>query len=153
MKWLIILLIAILATFSMDLAMNFNMMVLGIAPTNIHPAAALLYSLGIESEPLSVLLHYLYGIFWGLIFVYTFENNFTIRKAVIFSTILWLFMMIVYSPVIGWGFFGISNANFLDSAHPLYLSSIANYLYMTLSVHIVYGAILGLLSKKLFPVV
>jgi|AntRauTorcE11897_2_1112592.scaffolds.fasta_scaffold00437_13 hypothetical protein len=149
MKWLKTILIGLLATFVMDLAMNFNMMVFEVAPTNIHPAAAFLYNLGIESKSLSVLLHYSYGTLWALVFVYAFEQKFSINKAVVFSTVLWLFMMIVYSPVIGWGFFGISNAQLLNPTHPLFLSSTTSYLYMTLSVHIMYGISLGILSMKI----
>jgi hypothetical protein len=56
-------------------------------------------------------------------------------------------MMIVYSPIIGWGFFGIGNARLLQPEHPLYLNSTSGYLFVTLSVHLVYGAILGFLTN------
>jgi len=148
MKWIKTIIIGILATFAMDVAMNTNMMLFGLTPTNIHPAAAFLYNLGVEHKILSLLLHYGYGTLWALVFVYAFERNFTLLKAVLFATVLWLFMMLVYSPVIGWGFFGIGNAQLLDSAHPLHLSSTLDYLTMTLSVHIIYGFTLGFLTKR-----
>jgi hypothetical protein len=152
MKWIKTIIIGILATFAMDVAMNTNMMLFGLTPTNIHPAAAFLYNLGIGNEILSLLLHYSYGTLWALVFVYAFERNFTLLRAVLFATVLWLFMMLVYSPVIGWGFFGFGNAQLLNSAHPLHLSSIPDFLIMTLSVHIIYGLTLGFLTKKFIPI-
>lgn len=150
MKWFKTILIGILATFVMDVSMKGFMAIAGIMPTNIHPAAAFLYNLGIQSEALSVLLHYCYGTLWALVFIYAFEQNFSTKKAIGLSLVLWLFMMMVYSPIIGWGFFGIGNARLLDSIHPLYISSTIEYLIMTLTVHLVYGAALGILSKTIF---
>jgi hypothetical protein len=148
MKWTKTIIIGVLATFAMDLTMNGNMMLFGLTPTNIHPAAAFLFNLGITSETLSLLLHYCYGTLWAIVFVYAFEENFTLPRSIMFALILWLFMMLVYSPVIGWGFFGIGNAQLLDTAHPLHLSSTLDYLIMTFSVHVIYGVSLGLLTKR-----
>lgn len=150
MKWFKTIFIGILATFAMDVSMKGLMAIAGVMPTNIHPAAAFLYNLGIQGQTFSVLLHYCYGTLWALVFVYAFEQSFSIKKAIGLSLVLWLFMMMVYSPVIGWGFFGIGNARLLDSIHPLYISSTIEYLMMTLSVHLVYGVTLGLLSKTIF---
>lgn len=148
MKWIKTIIIGILATLAMNATMYVLMMVFGLSPTNIHPSAAFLYNLGIEYESLSKLLHYSYGTLWALVFVYAFERNFAVLKAILFAGILWLFMMLMYSPVIGWGFFGVSNAQLLKSTHPLYLSSTLDYLIMTLSVHIAYGTSLGFLAKR-----
>lgn len=148
MKWIKTIIIGIVATFVMDIAMNSFMMLFGFAPTNIHPAAAFLYNLGLEFETLSVLLHYSYGTLWAIVFVYAFEQNFSALKGILFAGVLWLFMMLVYSPVIGWGFFGIGNAQLLESSHPLYLSSTVDYLIITISVHIAYGVTLGFLAKN-----
>ncbi|MDR9418055.1 DUF6789 family protein [Gracilimonas sp.] len=151
MKWFKTIIIGIIATFAMDIVMNVLMMVFGLSPTNIHPAAAFLFNLGIESKVLSVILHYSYGTLWALVFVYAFERNFSIIRGILFALVLWLFMMLVYSPVIGWGFFGIGNAQLLDSSHPLYLSSTLHYLIVTLAVHLAYGSTLGFSSKKFIP--
>lgn len=150
MKWIKALLIGIVATFGMDIAMN-AMMILGLTPTNIHPAAAFLYNLGIENNQLSVLLHYSYGTLWALVFVSTFEKSFYVIRAIQLSLVLWVFMMLVYSPVIGWGFFGIGNAQLLQSDHPLYLNSTIGYMTISFFAHIAYGVVLGVVSKTLFP--
>lgn len=148
MKWFKTVLIGLIATFAMDVGMNIMMVLFELSPTNIHPAAAFLYNLGIENNSLSTLLHYSYGTLWAVVFVYTFERNFSVFTAILFASILWLFMMIVYSPVIGWGFFGIGNAQLLESTHPLHLTSSIEFLFLTLFVHIVYGGTLGFLTKK-----
>lgn len=151
MKWVKTILIGILATFAMDVSMKILMNTLGLMPTNIHPAAAFLYNLGIQSNYFSLILHYCYGILWTLVFVYAFEFNFSVKKAVILSLVLWIFMMTVYSPVIGWGFFGVGNARLLDNSHPLFVSSTIEFIALTLSIHICYGLTLGILTKKIFP--
>lgn len=147
MKWSKVILSGLLATLSMDIAMNGAMYILGISPTNIHPAAAFLYNLGIEQTQLSTLLHYSYGTLWAVVFVYTFEKDVSTKRGVQLAGVLWLFMMLVYSPIIGWGFFGTGNAKLLSPDHPLYLNSTAGYLFITLLVHVVYGGVLGLLSR------
>lgn len=91
MKWIKVIVIGILATFSMDIAMNAAMIVLNVAPTNIHPAAAFLYNLGIEHSLLATLLHYSYGTLWAIVFVYTFENEVSVKRGLQLAGVLWLF--------------------------------------------------------------
>lgn len=146
MKWMKVIVIGMLATFSMDVVMNGAMYFLSIAPTNIHPAAAFLYNLGVEQPLFSTLLHFSYGTLWAIVFVYAFEDEVSVKRGLQLAGVLWLFMMFVYSPIIGWGFFGIGNAELLSSDHPLYLNSTAGYLFLTLLVHLVYGTVLGMLS-------
>lgn len=148
MKWIKAIIIGVLATFSMDIAMNGAMITLSLAPTNIHPAAAFLYNLGIEHSLFATLLHYSYGTLWAIVFIYTFEDELSVKRGIQLAGVLWLFMMVVYSPIIGWGFFGVGNAKLLSSEHPLYLNSTIGYLSLTLLVHLVYGSVLGILSHK-----
>lgn len=147
MKWIKTILIGITATFGMDVTMKLTMVTLGVAPANIHPAAAFLFNLGVEVQLLSVLLHYCYGTLWALVFIYAFEEAVSIKRAVQLAFVLWIFMMIVYSPIIGWGFFGIGSAQLLQNDHPLHLSSTAGFLFVTLTVHLVYGFLLGYFSE------
>lgn len=147
MKWIKTILIGILATFSMDLAMNLGMLGFGLAPTNIHPAAAFLYNLSIDHPFLSTSLHYSYGTMWAFVFVYANDEKYSVKKAILLAGVLWLFMMLVYSPVIGWGIFGFGNAILLQVNHPLYLSSTIGYILFTFSLHIIYGVALGSLTS------
>ncbi|NBC27847.1 MAG: hypothetical protein GVY08_13365 [Bacteroidetes bacterium] len=149
MKWIVSIFCGLLATASMDVAMKGFSLVFGLMPMNIHPAAAFLYILGIENELLPLLLHFSYGSLWAVVYVYAFSNDLSFIRSLQFSVILWLFMMVVYSPIIGWGFFGYGNAGLLESVHPLYLKSIAGYLFITLLVHLLYGAVLGYTSQRL----
>ncbi|WP_170245557.1 hypothetical protein [Fodinibius salinus] len=52
-------------------------------------------------------------------------------------------MMIVLSPIIGWGFFGLGYAGQLAADAPFYLESGSKYVIMTLILHLTYGAIVG----------
>ncbi|MCG2589242.1 hypothetical protein [Rhodohalobacter sulfatireducens] len=149
MKWIKVILIGMAATFSMDVVMKTAMYLLSIAPTNIHPAAAFLYNLGIEQSLFSSLVHYSYGTLWAFVFLYAFEYEVSVKRGLQLAVALWFFMMLVYSPIIGWGFFGIGNAELLSPGHPLYLSSTIEYLFITLLVHLAYGTVLGMLSRKL----
>ncbi len=147
MKWIKVIISGLLATLAMDISMNGIMYLFSLAPTNIHPAAAFLYNLGIENQFLSPTLHYSYGTLWA--FVFAFENDISVKRGLQLAGILWLFMMLVYSPIIGWGFFGIGNAELLEPSHPLYLKSTLDYLFVTLTVHFFYGLTLGISSKSL----
>lgn len=151
MKWILTIFCGILATLSMDVAMNGMMSMLGLMPTNIHPAAAFLYNLGVESEALTRLLHFSYGTLWALVFIYAFAEDASLKKAMLLAGVLWLFMMLVYSPIIGWGFFGYGDARLLHAEHPLYLRSAMSYILLTFMVHAAYGLGLGFSTQWLVP--
>lgn len=148
-KWFKIIITGLLATFSMDITMNIVVHFLKIAPTNVHPAAAFLYNLGIEEAQFGTLLHYSYGTLWAIVFHYAFEGDVSAKRGIQLAGVLWLFMMFVYSPIIGWGFFGMGNAKLLPPEHPLFLNSTSGYLILTLLVHIAYGTVLGFLGRLL----
>jgi hypothetical protein len=118
------------------------------APFNVPPSYAFLYNLGIEQSGYALLLHFCYGIFWAYVLVYTFEDDLSVLKAVVLAIVLWLFMMFVYSPLIGWGFFGFGYAHELQPNHPLYLDSSLFYMLITLFLHLIYGFTLGYLTKR-----
>jgi hypothetical protein len=60
------------------------------------------------------------------------------------SIILWLIMMVIYSPIIGWGFFGFADTS--DLAQKLQLEHGPKYLVMTLVLHLLYGLVIGWLN-------
>ncbi|MDZ7771724.1 MAG: hypothetical protein U5K31_03145 [Balneolaceae bacterium] len=122
--------------------------VTGLAPFNVAPSAAFLYNIGVEVPIYAVLLHFAYGILWGYVLVFTFEDDLTVSKALGLSMVLWLFMMVVYSPLIGWGIFGYGYAHLLSPGHPLFLQAGLAYVSVTLVLHLVYGAVLGLATTR-----
>lgn len=137
-----------LASLVMFLFIYVGINVTGIAPFNVPPSYAFLYNLGVEESGYALLLHFCYGIFWSYVLVYTFDDDLSIAKAEILAVVLWLFMMFVYSPLIGWGFWGYGYAHNLSPDHPLYLDGTLLYILLTLFLHLVYGWILGYLSSR-----
>lgn len=117
--------------------------VTGLAPFNAPPSEAFLYNIGVEGSGYALALHFCYGMLWSYVLVYTFEEDVTVLKAVGLAVVLWLFMMIVYSPLIGWGMFGFGYAHLLEPDHLLYLREGPGYVVSTLLLHLVYGAVLG----------
>lgn len=122
--------------------------ILKIAPINVHPAQAFLYNLGIESITYALLLHFSYAILWSFVLVYAFDDEVTIKKAVVLGIILWIFMMIVYSPLIGWGIFGLGYAIYLPAEHPLFITNILWFIIVALALHLIYGLVLGYLNNR-----
>ncbi|NGP88751.1 hypothetical protein [Fodinibius halophilus] len=137
-----------IASLAMFLLIFLGINVLEFAPFNVPPSAAFLYNLGVENQIYALLLHFAYGMFWSFVLVYTFEEDTTIKKALLLSITLWVFMMLVYSPLIGWGIFGFGYAQSLAPDHPLFLKGTASYIIITLLVHLVYGYILGFLDSR-----
>jgi len=136
------------ASLAMFLFIYLGIEITAMAPFTVPPSAAFLYNLGIEGKAYALLLHFSYGVFWSYVFVYTFEEDASITKAVLLSVILWIFMMMVYSPLIGWGIFGFGYAHHLAIDHPLYLANGPFYLLFTLALHLIYGTSLGFLHNR-----
>jgi len=143
-----IVLAGFLASLAMFLFIYLGIYVTELAPFNIPPSSAFLYNLGFEGKGYALLLHFSYGILWSYVFVYTFEEDVSVDKALILSVILWVFMMVVYSPLIGWGIFGMGYAHYLAADHPLYLASSFSYIVITLTLHLIYGFTLGYLNSR-----
>lgn len=70
----------------------------------------------------------------------------TLKKGLGLSVVLWLIMMIVYTPIIGWGLFGLKGTPDLPADAPLYLKGGPKFIVSTLVIHLVYGAIIGWLN-------
>jgi hypothetical protein len=116
-------------------------------PFNVPPSAAFLISLGFDPQPLAAFLHFGYGIFWSLVLVAIYRSKTNAVRGIALSILLWLVMMAVYSPIIGWGFFGFGAvASDFAIDHPLHLGNPIKYMIMTLMVHIIYGALIGWLN-------
>lgn len=116
----------------------------GFAPFNMPPSAAFLKALGIPTEPLAVIAHFVYGIAWAVILYALFEARTNILRGLGVAVIVqWvLLMQLVYSPIIGWGVFG-ATAGSLSPEAPLALTSQTKYIVLTLVLHVVYGGLNG----------
>ena len=122
--------------------------VTGIAPFTIPPSAALFVKvLGLSvptAKILGLLMHFTYGIFWSIVLLAIFWDRTSVGKGVGLSLGLWLLMMLVHSPIIGWGFFGFG----ADATGVLELGSAPKYLLLTLVLHLIYGVVIGWVNSK-----
>lgn len=119
---------------------------LGVAPFEMPPSAALLYSQGMPPMPGGPVLHFLYGIFWAVLFFAYFKHPYTLKQAFGLSLVMWLIMQLIMAPLIGWGLFG-SDAGHLDG-NALALGPTPKYLMVTIVFHLIYGLVLGLMAKR-----
>lgn len=132
----------------------FVVMLLGVevsafAPFNLPPSVAFLEVLGLHYGPLAAVGHFVYGIVWALILLALFGDGVTVGKGLAVAGFQWLLLMLVYAPVIGWGFFGMGGpAHALAPSDPLHLGSPARFMVLTLALHAVYGALNGWLIPR-----
>lgn len=146
MKWIKAASVGLLGSLLMFIVMMVGINVTGIAPFNVPPSAAFLQALGINVGPLPLLVHFGYGAFWSMVLVAWAGRDTSVVRGLVLAFGLWLFMMVVYSPIIGWGFFGFGDASSLAADAPLYLEPGPKYAVMTLLLHVVYGLIIGWLN-------
>lgn len=113
----------------------------GIAPFNLPPSAAALKSFGLPTKPLALIAHFGYGMFFSVVLVAVFKERTDLLKGLGLAGVLWLGMMLVHSPMIGWGVFGTADTSGLPEV--LQLGSTVKYVVSTLLLHVVYGLIIG----------
>lgn len=118
---------------------------LEIAPFKMPPSAAFLKSLGITPKPLALIVHFGYGALAAYFLHAVFTNKPKIKYGLGLAMAMWLVMMLVLSPIIGWGVFG-NNAGTIDGA--LALSSMPKYIVSTLILHLIYGLTIGLIQRS-----
>ncbi len=119
----------------------------GMAPFNVPPSAAFLIKMGIPAKPLALIGHFLYGAFWSIILVAIYKDSVSIGKGIILALILWLIMMLILSPIIGWGIFGFGEASEMAKDAKLYLEAGPKYLIATLILHLIFGLVVGGVNK------
>lgn len=56
--------------------------------------------------PVGLLFHLAYVTFWAMAFVAFFRNSLTLRNALVLAFVLWIGVLVVFFPIIGWGIFG-----------------------------------------------
>ncbi len=81
----------------------------GIAPMPKPPSLAFAQLLLGPNVPLPVglLFHVVYVTFWGLIYVVLFRHRLTFLNALWLGLALWVVILVVFFPIIGWGFLGL----------------------------------------------
>ena len=58
--------------------------------------------------PVGLLFHVVYVTFWAVIYVVVFRARRTLVSALLLGLGLWLIVLVVFFPVVGWGFLGLS---------------------------------------------
>ncbi len=57
--------------------------------------------------PVGLLFHVAYVTFWSIAFVVLFRNSLSFGKALLLALVLWIGVLVVFFPVVGWGFLGL----------------------------------------------
>jgi len=82
--------------------------------------------------PVGLLFHTVYVTFWSMIFVFFFRRR-TLTTALALAGVLWLGVLVVFFPVVGWGIAGLNVSPKLIPA--------------SLVPHLFFGALLWALDK------
>ena len=141
MKWIKSATVGALGSLVMFALIMFGIHGAGIAPFNLPPSAAFLEILGLNVGPLPLLVHFGYGATWSLVLVSLYGAETNVTRGISLAIGLWLFMMLVYSPIIGWGVFGVGAG--YEAGSMLHLGSPIKYIVATLVLHLIYGGIIG----------
>ncbi|MFP4103738.1 hypothetical protein [Coleofasciculus sp.] len=145
MKWLKAALFGALGGLAMFILLQIAI-TMGMAPINVPPSAAFLKSIGLPPEPLALIVHFGYAMVGSMILIAIFGNRTNVTKGIGLALVLWLILMLVFSPIIGWGFFGATGAK-QQLSPPLQIGSPGMYIIATLVLHIIYGASIGWLDR------
>lgn len=57
--------------------------------------------------PVGLLFHLAYVTFWSIAFVVLFRHSLTLRNALLLALVLWIGILVVFFPIVGWGVFGL----------------------------------------------
>ena len=58
--------------------------------------------------PVGLLFHIVYVAFWSIIYVSLFRDDLSLIRALVLSALLWIAILLVFFPVVGWGFLGLA---------------------------------------------
>lgn len=136
---------------AMFLVLALGIYVMHAAPINMPLASAFFYRLGFTDgvNVLPIAVHFAYGAFWSMMLLYLSEEKVGVKAGNVMALVLWLFLMVFYGPIIGWGLFGIGAVNgMIPAEDPLYLSSGPAYVLFTLLAHLAYGTVMGWMNQK-----
>lgn len=57
--------------------------------------------------PVGLVFHLAYVVFWSMAFIALLRDSLTLRNALLLAVILWVVVLVVFFPLIGWGFLGL----------------------------------------------
>ena len=86
--------------------------------------------------PVGLLFHVVYVTFWSVAFVVLFRDKLSFRRALSLALVLWAGVLVVFFPVVGWGFLGLAVSPKLIIA--------------SLAPHLLFAAFLWGLCRRLF---
>lgn len=83
---------------------------MGISPMPKPPALAFAETILGADQPMPVGLafHLVYVTFWSIVFVSLFRDNLSFKRALFLGLFLWAIALLVFFPIIGWGFLGLA---------------------------------------------
>ncbi len=58
--------------------------------------------------PIGLLFHVVYVAFWSIAYVILFRDNLNVTKALALAGALWVAVLLVFFPIVGWGFLGLA---------------------------------------------
>ncbi len=58
--------------------------------------------------PVGLLFHILYVAFWSIAYVSLFRDTLSLTNALVLGGLLWIAVLLVFFPVVGWGFLGLT---------------------------------------------
>jgi hypothetical protein len=58
--------------------------------------------------PAGLLSHVVYVAFWSIVYVSLFRNELSLTKALTLGVLLWIAVLLVFFPIVGWGLLGLA---------------------------------------------
>lgn len=148
MRWIKATVVGALAALVMFIILMFGIHGSGLAPFNQPPSAVFLEKLGIPPQPLALIVHFLYGMFWSIVLVALLGSRTNAWTGMGLGVFLWLILLAIYAPIMGWGFFGVAGPGHdLPADHPLYIGSSLKLIVVGLVIHLIYGGLVGWLDR------
>ncbi|PWE32364.1 hypothetical protein DDZ14_09840 [Maritimibacter sp. 55A14] len=86
-----------------------TMMKLGVSPLPKPLGLAFAETLAGRSlpPPVGLLFHLAYVTFWSMAFVAVFRQSLTLRNAALLALVLWIGVLVIFFPIVGWGPLGL----------------------------------------------
>ncbi len=116
-----------------------------IAPYDLPPSAVYTEWLGLGAQPAGFILDLFYGAGAAVVLVASVNSRLGRRHGVFLGGLLWLALMTVIGPVIGWGLFGLmANRQYEPD---LAVNGPLPYALGTLVLHLLYGLCVAELAR------